>query len=624
VALVAGTILTLDTSAATYGLTGVVPVWNQNQPPNKITGIRYKFRVAELNGGGILFCCNRLSPTDSFDSSGYLIEANLYDYCLYYDDWAVTTWPLVGSYRAGETSVRIAAPDWANAGMVGTRTMSPSMFPRQTYLIDGLENVWKTDMISQADLVGKDCEVEIIRGPLISDLSGWRHDGPLPEGSYRRWDARVAIESAIHEMAFAFPEADARYLCNGEVFNFATEYWHVPGDFRIYLWDMDYQVQGETEWRSVLNWRAGRHDGSLDDFGIRMVDYQDHSVIEFGTRDNAGYSPTGTVFYIGETPAITNVVVTDNKCQLDLRLPTDHFEGINGFIVERFLDLGQKSECVASSAILTNRIEFDTKDTAQAFYRCQFDLHVVELPIPDTNLASAVTEAISPKAQPTNALYDIDLKGIGSLGAGGRGIETLTGIGSVPNLRSVDLGANLITDAGPLGDLAQLSFLVLHDNQVSDVSALGKIASLRELHMWNNGVTDAAALASLTNLQALHLGWNGVGDLTFVAGMTNLWYLAIWQNDLSEVGPLSGLPNLSQLYLGGNAIEDILPLVGLTNLTRLDLVSNRITNLEPLLDNAAAGGLGPGDEVWVSGNPLSNEIQVTELRETYGVTVNWP
>ncbi len=605
------------------GLTGVSPLWPESRTPTKITGIRYRFHVAEVNGGGILFGCNRLSPTGGGDWCEYLIEANLYDYCIYYDDFTCTTWPLIGNCVSGESSVRVATADIPNTGKVGVKTMSPQMFPRQTYLIDGITNAWKTDCISQTNLVGKDCEIEITRGPLVTNRAGWSCGGDLPEGLCRQWDARATIGTNEYRMCFALPESDARYFYSGEVFNFKTEWFHQPGSLSFYLWDMAFQVEGKSTWRPVLRWRVDQHDGSLDNFGVRRTEYGGHNVVEFATRDLGGYAPVGTVFYLGETPRITNAVFAGEWRQLSLLIPTNRFDAPNGFIVERLRNLASEAECIHSTAFLTNTVVFWTTNAAHEFFRCQFGLHAVDASIADSNLASRVRAAITHKTTPTNCLYDVDLNGITSLEAQGAGIHSLEGMQCLSEITSLNLCDNDITNLAPLTNLAHLSFLALHDNHVTDVSALSNLTSLTSLHLWNNGISDASPLGALTNLHALHLGWNDVTNLAFVASLLSLEYVALWDNGISNLAPFAGLTRLAEAYFLDNAIVDASPLAGLTNLTKLSLSGNQIADIGPLIANAAAGGLGASDEVWLSGNPLSATNQVSTLRD-YGVTVHWP
>jgi len=69
-----------------------------------------------------------------------------------------------------------------------------------------------------------------------------------------------------------------------------------------------------------------------------------------------------------------------------------------------------------------------------------------------------------------------------------------------------------------------------------------------------------------------------------------------------RLSELANLTNLKGLVLGGNQISDLSTLSNLTNLKGLVLGGNQISDLSPLVENS---GLGAGDLVDFSGNPLS-------------------
>jgi len=87
--------------------------------------------------------------------------------------------------------------------------------------------------------------------------------------------------------------------------------------------------------------------------------------------------------------------------------------------------------------------------------------------------------------------------------------------------------------------------------------------------------------------------------------------------------PLAGLTNLSVLYLDGNQITDTTPLVGLTSLRGLNLAYNQVTDLDPLIQNAANGGLGQGEPLYLWGNPLSNFARTNQIPilESFGIRI---
>jgi Leucine-rich repeat (LRR) protein len=175
----------------------------------------------------------------------------------------------------------------------------------------------------------------------------------------------------------------------------------------------------------------------------------------------------------------------------------------------------------------------------------------------DLNLEAAVREAI---AIPEGSIYSSDLDSLISLEANEKNIADLTGLECCTSLTVLDLG----------------------DNQISDISPLG----------------------NLTSLMGLYLEYNQIGDISPLANLTNLENLHLWDNQISDISPLANLTNLEYLYLWNNQISDISPLADLTSLMALDLDYNQISDISPLVDNE---GLSEGDEVNLTGNPLSQQ-----------------
>jgi hypothetical protein len=132
-----------------------------------------------------------------------------------------------------------------------------------------------------------------------------------------------------------------------------------------------------------------------------------------------------------------------------------------------------------------------------------------------------------------------------------------------------------------------------------------------------------AELGGLSNLDKLSLAGSGLtvlGDLSPVAGLT---WLNLSSNQLTSVVNLAALSGLEALDLQQNQIADLSGIESLIHLRWLDLENNQISDLALVVTNAANGGLGEGDELWVRGNPLSasttNQIQILETN--YSVRV---
>ena len=197
--------------------------------------------------------------------------------------------------------------------------------------------------------------------------------------------------------------------------------------------------------------------------------------------------------------------------------------------------------------------------------------------IPDPNLRNGL-EQVFHKA-PGATITVADMATLGTLYAISENIRNLTGLEHATNLTELGLADNSISDLSALAGLTRLTYLDLRDNFISNISSL----------------------ARLTNLTALGLGINTISNISPLAGLTNLTHLNLGDNSISDISPLARLTNLIALRLDDNSISNISPLAGLTRLTELYLKNNSISDISPLVANT---GLGSGDKVTVTGNPL--------------------
>ncbi len=127
---------------AVFGLSGfqaVIP-----SAYTDIVGVRYWVLVRRNQSASLrlIFGVNRLMGPGS--TTTYLLESNVYSSRLTYSDGGCTTWPLLGTYREAEASLRLAIPDYnyhfgLTPGITtGILTREPVGYPVQTYLIDNI------------------------------------------------------------------------------------------------------------------------------------------------------------------------------------------------------------------------------------------------------------------------------------------------------------------------------------------------------------------------------------------------------------------------------------------------------------------------------------------------------
>ena len=100
------------------------------------------------------------------------------------------------------------------------------------------------------------------------------------------------------------------------------------------------------------------------------------------------------------------------------------------------------------------------------------------------------------------------------------------------------------------------------------------------------------------------LGKTGGEKLT-VDDMAELMVLDLrgWDDPINDLSGLEFAVNLNELYLTPDgSVSDLSPLAGLNELRVLHLNGNAVEDISPLLRNL---GLGEGDRISLSGNPLS-------------------
>ena len=227
---------------------------------------------------------------------------------------------------------------------------------------------------------------------------------------------------------------------------------------------------------------------------------------------------------------------------------------------------------------------------------------------------------------------------LGKVYVGGEGnansnqISDISPLSGLTNLTSLNLANNDLSDISPLSGLTNLTFLSLYNNNLSDISPLSGLTNLTSLDLAHNDIS-LSPLSNLTNLTSLGLESNRIEDLSPLSNLTRLTDLRLARNDIEDlsplsnltrltrlnlvlnggivdISPLSNLTRLTDLSLGVNGIKDISPLSNLTRLTDLSLIENFISDLSPLVANT---GLGDGDRVDVSNNPLSATSRNTHI-----------
>ena len=201
-------------------------------------------------------------------------------------------------------------------------------------------------------------------------------------------------------------------------------------------------------------------------------------------------------------------------------------------------------------------------------------------------------------------------------------ISDISLLSGLTKLEWLYLSSNSISDISSLSGLTKLLLLVLDSNNISNISSLSGLTNLVGLDLESNRISDISSLSGLTKLAGLYLSSNKISDISSLSGLTKLEKLFLDNNGISDISSLSDLTKLEKLLLNSNSISDISSLSGLTKLEKLLLNSNSISDISPLVENM---GLGSGDTVDVSSNPLSTTSLNTHIPtlKSRGVSVNY-
>ncbi len=311
-ASVAAGILVLAAGAAwAQGLTGMLPFFPPGEEVTDAVKAHYHFKVVanQSPGGKILFGSNRFYGTGP---ETYLTENNFYSNGLLYADEVCTSWPLEGMPTFAVTTLRVAVPDYNLHGKTGARTFAPADFPRQSYNIDTATGAPKTDMISQFDLTGREGTVEISRGDIVTDHTGWKCSGPLDASVYRQWNVVVTVDGVSYPVAFALPDDGAHYFTPYEILNFYTEFFQHPGLFKVHFWKLEVQRENSTTWIPLRWFRVHNDAPTNTEWGVRITTDDGIRVLEVSNDAPADFFGDGATFML-PTPVCGDGIVDGSE-----------------------------------------------------------------------------------------------------------------------------------------------------------------------------------------------------------------------------------------------------------------------------------------------------------------------
>ncbi|MBI5201892.1 MAG: hypothetical protein HY925_09930 [Elusimicrobia bacterium] len=324
----------LAASLASAGVIAIGPDLGPQEQYSDVVRSRYKVRVERDRSDTLkyIMTARRLyNPACQKDCETYLLESNVYSYWVKFLEKAcVHGQPAdAGVTRFGHTGLWMSIPDYNKHGFIGVRQLdnpTKSMFPRQTIAIDPVQSISKIETITQMDVTKKDLQIEYSRGDTFTFPRqgwGWRFETDqglnpehatasacrqnLPEGpTYRCWNATVLIGYHPYKLEYVLPDEHARAFTPYEMMSITAaalekseaESARRAGDFVVYFWDLEFQREGDREWRPLTKLKLFRYEDPVG-WGARLGRYRGRNVLQIDNDGRGPYFGPGESFDIG-------------------------------------------------------------------------------------------------------------------------------------------------------------------------------------------------------------------------------------------------------------------------------------------------------------------------------------
>jgi predicted Ser/Thr protein kinase len=150
-------------------------------------------------------------------------------------------------------------------------------------------------------------------------------------------------------------------------------------------------------------------------------------------------------------------------------------------------------------------------------------------------------------------------------------LETLADVRLLPNLETLYVNYQELSDISPLSQLQNLTNVNLRHTRVADISALSGMESLENVNLYDTNVKDVSCLDACPRLAALDVGRTLIPSLGKVGGGATLRTLSLKDLNLLSLDGIDRFVHLEELFLSGTGIYDLTPLNDLANLRKVVL-----------------------------------------------------
>lgn len=175
-----------------------------------------------------------------------------------------------------------------------------------------------------------------------------------------------------------------------------------------------------------------------------------------------------------------------------------------------------------------------------------------------------------------------------------------------------DCGLNNI-NAFEKANFPEIASLNLYHNRITDISPLRNLTNLRQISITTNAIEDISAVENFKYLTDFRAGWNKIKNLDALKNKPNLKYLDVHDNELVDISGIKDSVNLFCIELDNNKIKNIDSFKNLKAIQSINLDSNQIEDISVLKDKTTIENLYIGDNNIGKLNALENLTNLKTL-----------